>query len=144
MQVSSKFTLAIHILIYINTFSENEKITSNFLAKSTNTNPVIIRNILLQLKVAKIITISQGVSGITIIKQPQDISLLDIYKTVETTKDNQIFNFHKNPNQNCLVGKNIHNLLDEKLDYIQNKFNDLLSSISLLDLINDFKKITSK
>lgn len=144
MQVSSKFTLAIHILIYINTFSESEKITSNFLAKSTNTNPVIIRNILLQLKLAKIITISQGVSGIEIIKSLQDISLLDIYNAVETTKNNQIFNFHKNPNQNCLVGKNIHNVLDEKLNYIQNKFNNLLSSISLLDLINDFKKITSK
>lgn len=50
MQISSRFTIATHIMLCIYCFSEKEKVTSEFLSKSTNINPVIIRNILGQLK----------------------------------------------------------------------------------------------
>ena len=49
MQISSRFTLAVHIFACIDTFQENYKVTSDFIANSTNVNPVIIRKILLQL-----------------------------------------------------------------------------------------------
>ena len=50
MQISSRFTIAIHILACIDTFEKDYKITSDFLASSVNVNPVIIRKILSQLK----------------------------------------------------------------------------------------------
>lgn len=50
MQISSRFTLAVHILTCIKTFGDSNKITSEFLAASTNVNPVIVRKILGQLK----------------------------------------------------------------------------------------------
>ena len=52
MQISSRFTLAIHIFACIDTFQHAYKVTSDFLAGSTNVNPVIIRKILGQLKAA--------------------------------------------------------------------------------------------
>lgn len=50
MQISSRFTIAVHIFACIKTFENDYKITSDFLAGSTNVNPVIIRKILGQLK----------------------------------------------------------------------------------------------
>ena len=52
MQISSRFTIAVHIFICINAFESDYKITGEFLAGSVNVNPVIIRNILSQLKKA--------------------------------------------------------------------------------------------
>lgn len=50
MQISSRFTIAIHIFTCMETFGGEYKITSDFLASSINVNPVIIRKILSQLK----------------------------------------------------------------------------------------------
>ena len=52
MQISSRFTIAVHIFACIDTFKEEFKLTSEFLAASINVNPVIIRKILSQLKAA--------------------------------------------------------------------------------------------
>ena len=43
MQISSRFTVAVHVLIYIEVFKDQQKITSDFLASSMNVNPVMIR-----------------------------------------------------------------------------------------------------
>ena len=50
MQISSRFTIAVHMLTCMETFKEEYKITSDFLAASINVNPVIIRRILSQLR----------------------------------------------------------------------------------------------
>lgn len=42
MQISSRFTVALHIFTCVDTFGNEYKITSDFLAGSINTNPVII------------------------------------------------------------------------------------------------------
>ena len=55
MQISSRFTIAIHIFACIETFKEDYKITSDFLSSSINVNPVIIRKLLSQLKNAGLI-----------------------------------------------------------------------------------------
>ena len=47
MQISSRFTIAVHIFSCIDTFEKDTKITSDFLAESVNVNPVIIRKILI-------------------------------------------------------------------------------------------------
>ena len=46
MQISSRFTIALHIFTCVEVFKDEYRITSDFLAGSINTNPVIIRNIL--------------------------------------------------------------------------------------------------
>ncbi len=50
MQISSRFTIALHILTAIETFKNQYRITSGLLASSIQVNPVVIRNISLQLK----------------------------------------------------------------------------------------------
>ena len=52
MQISSRFTIALHILAALETFKGRFRLTSQFLSGSIQVNPVVIRNILLQLKAA--------------------------------------------------------------------------------------------
>ena len=78
MQISSRFTLAIHIFACIDTFGSEHKITSDFLAGSTNVNPVIIRKILGQLKGAGLIEVARGTGGTTVTKPLNEITFLDI------------------------------------------------------------------
>ncbi|WZU00749.1 Rrf2 family transcriptional regulator [Erysipelothrix sp. D19-032] len=70
MQISSRFTIALHSLICIYTFDGDHKITSDFIADSVNVNPVIIRNVLGQLKKADLVAIQRGLGGAHIAKDP--------------------------------------------------------------------------
>ena len=83
MQISSRFTLAIHIFACIETFGNERKVTSDFLAGSTNVNPVIIRKILGQLKGAGLITVARGTGGTAVAKPLEQITFLDVYRAVE-------------------------------------------------------------
>lgn len=62
MQISSRFTMAIHMFACIDTFTE-QKMTSDFMAGSIGTNPVIVRKILQQLKAAGLVEVSRGTGG---------------------------------------------------------------------------------
>ncbi len=141
MQISSRFTLAVHILVCIDTFKDNYKITSDFLASSTNVNPVIIRKILGQLKVAGIAEVARGSGGASIAKPLNEISFLDIYHAVDCIDSKGLFNFHENPNVKCPVGQNIHLIMDDKLERIQSAMEKELASITLEDIRKDIENL---
>lgn len=137
MQISSRFTIAIHIFACINTFENEYKITSDFLASSVNVNPVIIRKLLSQLKAAELVTVQRGSGGASIAKPLDEITFLDIYNAVECVDNGELFHFHENPNQTCPVGRNIHNVLDSKLLRIQKAMENEMKKITLEDVIKD-------
>ena len=130
MQISSRFTMAIHMFACIDTFTD-QKMTSDFMAASIGTNPVIVRKLLQQLKAAGLIEVSRGTGGVTVTKPLNEITFLDIYKAVECTPDEELFHFHENPNQACPVGKNIHHVLDDKLAKVQEAMERELAAIKI-------------
>ncbi len=140
MQISSRFTIAVHIFTCIEYFKNDYKITSDFLAGSTNVNPVIIRKILSQLKAAGLVNVARGSGGASIAKPLSEITFLDIYKAVECIEDGELFHFHENPNTKCPVGKNIHNILDDKLKRVQEAMEKELASITLKDISDEANK----
>ena len=140
MQISSRFTLAVHIFACIDTFKDEYKVTSDFLAGSTNVNPVIVRKILGQLKAAGLVTVARGTGGTWIPKPLNEITFLDIYRAVDCVEKGELFHFHENPSTQCPVGKNIHNILDEKLDRVQQAMEKELESITLEDVKRDTQK----
>lgn len=140
MQISSRFTLAVHIFACIDVFKDDYKVTSDFLAGSTNVNPVIVRKILGQLKAAGLVEVARGSGGASISKPLNEISFLDIYNAVECIENGELFHFHENPNIDCPVGRNIHAVLDDKLMRVQKAMETELSSITLEDIRKDAKK----
>lgn len=140
MQISSRFTLAVHIFACIDVFKDEYKVTSDFLAGSTNVNPVIVRKILGQLKAAGLVEVARGSGGASIPKPLSEISFLDIYNAVECVENGELFHFHENPNTECPVGRNIHAVLDDKLMRVQKAMETELSSVTLEDIRKDTKK----
>ena len=140
MQITSKFTIAVHVITAIDYFKDREKVTSNFLAGSVGANPVIVRNVMGNLKEAGIIDISQGKSGITLAKRLDDITFYDIYRAVDGVSDEGLFHFHENPNANCPVGRNIHKAVDEKLLKVQQAMETEMKQITLSDVVEDTRK----
>ena len=142
MQISSRFTIALHILTCIEEFKNDYKITSDFLASSINVNPVVIRRILQKLKSAGIITVARGnVGNMEINRDLKDITFYDVYKAVDCVDDEGLFHFHENPNPRCPVGRNIHNVLDKRLDAIQQTMENEMKKSTLADVINETSQL---
>lgn len=139
MQISSRFTIAIHIFACIHTFENEKKITSDFLAASVNVNPVIIRKLLSQLKAAGLVSVQRGSGGASVLKPLDEITFLDVYNAVECIDNGELFHFHDNPNMDCPVGKNIHLMLDDKLLQVQNAMENEMKKITIADVIRSIK-----
>lgn len=137
MQISSRFTIAIHMLACMNVFQDEYKITSDFLASSIHVNPVIIRKILSQLKDAGLIEVKRGPGGAALAKPLNEITFFDVYQSVDCIEDHTLFHFHENPDPDCPVGKNIHRVLDDKLLRIQGAMEQELKVITLADVDSD-------
>ena len=141
MQISSRFTVALHIFTCVDTFKDEYKVTSDFLASSINTNPVIIRKILTQLKSAGLIHVARGTGGIELTRDLSDITFYDVYEAIEPVEEGDLFRFHEAPNPDCPVGRNIHALLDDKLKAIQNAMEAEMKRYTLLDLRTGIQKL---
>ncbi len=140
MQITSRFTIAIHALAYIDLFQDETRVTSNVLAESIQVNPVIIRTVLSKLKDAGIIDARQGSGGSRLAKPLEDISFYDIYQAVDTVDETGLFHFHENPHPKCVVGGNIHAALDDKLQRVQDAMEAELKKISMADVMADLEK----
>lgn len=144
MQISSRFTVALHIFTCVETFKDQYKITSDFLAGSINTNPVIIRKILTQLKNAGLITVARGTGGVNLTRPLNEISFYDVYEAIEPVENGDLFSFHTSPNPQCPVGRNIHNLLDDKLKAIQLAMEAEMKKYTIEDLSSGMKELLAK
>ncbi len=141
MQISSRFTIAVHILICIETFKNDYKVTSDFLASSVNVNPVVVRRLLQQLKKAGIVNVTRGSGGSDLERPAGEITLLDVYNAVECVEEGELFHFHENPNPLCPVGKNIHAILDTRLTKIQEAMEREMKSVTIKEVIDDTQKL---
>lgn len=140
MQITSKFTIAVHVITAIDYFKDKKTVTSSFLAGSVGANPVIIRTVMGKLKEAGIISISQGKSGISLAKELSDITFYDVYKAVDCMDEEGLFHFHENPNIDCPVGRNIHSAMEDKLRMIQDSMEDQMKGITIADVSSSVKK----
>ena len=138
MQISTRFTMAVHVLVAVGHF-EGQRATSTFLAKSVNANPVVIRRIMGQLKEAGLIAVEMGLGGATLARPADEITLLDIYRAVESTEEH-LFHFHEDPNPACPVGRNIHAVLDTHLADAQRALENELKKVTLYDLTQDLER----
>ncbi|GGA10826.1 Rrf2 family transcriptional regulator [Paenibacillus marchantiophytorum] len=136
-QISSRFSIAVHILSLVATIPS--ECTGDFIAGSVNTNPVIIRKIIGLLKKAGFVEVRAGVGGTSLRKPADQITLLDVYRAVEVIENGELFNFHNHPNPNCLVGSNIEAALRAELRDAQAAMEQRLGQVTLAQLITKFK-----
>lgn len=131
--ISSRFSVAIHIFALIEIYEG--KVTSELMAGSVNTNPVVIRRIMSMLSKAKLIESRPGVHGIKLLRPIHEISFLDVYRAVELPEEHELFNVHQNTNIDCLVGSNIQSALEASLRKLQSQMDHELSQIKLDQIV---------
>lgn len=139
MQITSKFTIAIHILACVDYFHGVMPVNSKLLSQSIGSNPVIVRGVMSSLNKAGIINAEKGKKDVTLQKELSDVTFYDIYSAVDSLSGNGLFRFHENPNLKCPVGRNIHAALDNKLEKVQRAMESEMKSISIKSVIKDIK-----
>ena len=128
--LSSKLSVGIHILT-IFALKSDEPLTSEFIACSVNTNPVVIRRLLGSLRAAGIVESKAGVGGgWSLLVDPERITLLDILRAVEP--QDEIFALPRaEPNPECPCGQHIQSVLTEVYDRVQDGMTRQLAGVTI-------------
>lgn len=144
MQISMKCSIAVHCLIFINEASKETKVTSNLLSKSTGSNAVIIRNILSSLKKSGLINVARGTGGAELCKNASDITLYDIYISLEPDGILDLIKVHSCKENKCSIANHIREVLKKPYNQIEEAVIRTMKEITLESMINDYRKCTKK
>jgi Rrf2 family protein len=135
MRTSCRFAMAVHVLTVL-AYKQGDPVTSGFLADSVNTNPVIVRRLLLALQHAKLVETRKGVGlGSRLSRSPSRINLAEVYKAVE---DKKCFSLPRNkPNRACPVGNCIQSAIQQVFTSAQNALAQDLAKTTLARILDD-------
>ena len=139
MKISSRFSVAVHILSILSIEKDN-LCTSEWIAGSVNTNPVVIRRVTGMLKRAGLVNVNSGSGGSYLLKSIENITLLDIYKAVEVVEEGKLFQIHEEPNAKCPIGANIQSVLEIILFRAQDAMEDVLKNVTMKDIVGNLLK----
>lgn len=144
MQISIKCSVAVHCLIFIHEAKGIAKVTSNLLAQSTGSNPVVIRNILSAMKKAGLITVPRGTGGAELCADPSQITLYQIYSALEPDGMTSIIGIHPCDSRPCPVAKNIRKVLETPYHKIEDAVKKAMEEVTLQSMIDDFHGIVQQ
>jgi len=131
--VNQQFTFAVHIMTAL-AFTPDEVIGSQILAASVNTNPVVIRRLLLALRRARLIETFTGKhGGARLRKKPREISLVDIYDAVEPRPVIPVND--RKALKKCHVSCNMKSIMSRVAENTEDAVRKHLRSISLAQLV---------
>lgn len=137
MAANSRLTIAVHALAWMALAQRRGKalLTSDQVAASVNTNPVIIRRGLGNLRRAGLVDVRHGAgAGWSLARAPEEITLLDVYEAVE---HNPLFSLHRTePNLECPVGRGIRPALGDVYHGAEQALRRELRSTSIADVLH--------
>ena len=141
MRTNCRFAVAVHVLAVL-AYKAGGPVTSDLLASSVNTNPVVIRRLLLVLQEAGLVETRKGAGlGSRLARSPAQIRLADVYRAVETDEP---FAFPaKQPNQACPVGYCIQTALEKIFASAQVALEKELAKTTLADILKSVKALCS-
>ena len=137
MKYSTKLSDALHILAFLN-MGAGQRITSARIAESVKTNPAYIRQLMVALKSAGIITSSQGQAKAELTRQPGEITVLDVYRAIEGNKPLLHWDIDTNPK--CGVGIYVQLSIADFYQEIQKAAEQKMQAIPLQDIIDRYGK----
>lgn len=140
MQLSMKCSVAVHCLIFIHEAQGVAKVTSTLLSQSTGANPVVIRNILSALKKAGLITVTRGTGGAELCREPEQITLYQIYSALEPAGLSSLIGIHSCSQRPCPVAQNIQKVLQGPYRKIEDSIRETMEGITLASMLMDFHR----
>ena len=136
--MDTRFSIAIHLLVLIS--ESDEPLSSAQMAGSVGTNASFLRKVLGSLKKAGLIDSHRGRAGFAQKRPATDITLLQIYQAVYGADDVELFGMHKNPNDECLVGRYIQPTLEGAFEKIRKETEKTMAKTTLAECIKSMKE----
>jgi Rrf2 family protein len=136
--ISSRMAVAVHVLAYL-AWRRDEPITSERMASSVNTNPVVVRRIMGSLRNAGLVSVQPGVGGgAQLAREPQDITLLEVYRAVEEKEE--LFAMHSEPCRHCDIGGHIREVLHGVFCNAHQAMQGVLAQVTIADVFRDVRQ----
>jgi Rrf2 family protein len=133
---NSRLTIAVHALAWMGLAQRrgHAYLTSDEVAASVNTNPVIIRRSLGDLRRAGLVEVRHGAgAGWTLARAPEAITVLDVYDAVEP--EPLFAMHHSEPNLECPVGRGIRPALGHVYEGAEHALRRELERTSIADVL---------
>ena len=137
MKYSTRLSDAVHILAYIQ-INPGKELTSTAIAESIHTNSGYVRQIMMHLKKAELLSNTRGHANPKLMREPGRITILDVYHAVEGNKP--LLHLDTNINPECNVGVNIQLTLQEHYNEIQRTAEKKMAQITLEDIIEGYEQ----
>lgn len=137
---ATRFAVATHILLYLAAGSSDTATmngsapTSVRLAWSVNTNPVVVRRIAGQLARAGLIRVRRGPGGAVLAREPDRITLEDIWRAVHDANAAVLLPIHPRPNPACPVGRRVGPVLGQAFGVAELALHRVLAETTLAGL----------
>ncbi|MGA8659785.1 MAG: Rrf2 family transcriptional regulator [Chthoniobacterales bacterium] len=134
---SCRFAFAVHVMAVL-ALRRDQCCPSSRLADTVNTNPVVIRRLLIDLQNAGLIRTQRGPRGGAFLhEKPEKVSLLQIHAAVGSL---EFFGAHPNrPSRDCPVGKRIESVMQQIQTRANRSIERELQKITLADVLRELK-----
>ena len=134
MPASCQFATGVHLLALL-AQSPDAFRTSNEIAESTMTHPVVVRRLMARLQEAGMVETQKGPGGgVRLSRLPRQITLAEVYKAVETSEPLHLP--HTPPNKNCPIGHALQRILEEIFSRAESALTNELARTTLSDVLD--------
>ncbi|MFJ4657528.1 Rrf2 family transcriptional regulator [Nocardia sp. NPDC088792] len=142
MSANSRLTIAAHALTWIGLYQRRGNVvaTSEQIATSVNTNPVVIRRLLGELRRAGLVESRRGAgAGWMLSRDLGAISLLEVYEAIEP---GPVFALHPaTPDPECVVGNGIRPAMTAAYERAEGALRAELARTTLEDVLRDTLRV---
>lgn len=135
--MNTRFAVATHLLAFL-AFNQEKPVSSQAIAHSLGTHPVVVRRLVGVLSTAGLVRTQLGAGGGALLtKSPHQVTLLDVYNAMQ---EPDLFALNNTtPNLNCGVGGVMQRTLEQFYDGAEQAMRQALAAITLTQVIEQVK-----
>lgn len=136
MSANLRFSVALHILTLL-AAKGTGLLTSEEIASSVDTNPVVIRRVMASLRESGLVESRPGVNGGWKLSKPAaSISLCSVFDSVQ---EDGLLSMHTHPNPHCPIGGHIREALQDVFAEAEKALHSSLSTQTIADVLKDVR-----
>lgn len=133
MNASQRFAVSLHILTLL--ASSDAPMTSEAIAASVDTHPVVIRRTMANLREHGLVESKPGANGgWRLLRKPGKIGLREVYCMLH---HEDVLAIHGHPNKKCPVGSHIKETLSDIFSSAQAEMENALDQYTVADVLKD-------